>query len=123
MVRDQSRKIILTNLSMKEIKAYIKAIKQDAVTRALHEIEGLSGASFSNILGFGRGKNQTSGYNPDVDPSGYVHHVKVEVVCNDDLADAVISAIHHAAHTGLRGDGRIFVSSVESDVRIQNEPS
>lgn len=108
---------------MKEIKAYIKDSKQDAVTSALHQIEGLNGASFSKVLGFGRGKDQTSGYRPDADPSGYVHHVKVEVVCSDDLADTVIRAIHHAAHTGLRGDGRIFVSSVERDYRIQNKPA
>jgi nitrogen regulatory protein PII len=36
---------------MKEIKACIKAIKQEEVTRALHRVEGLTGASFSN---FGR---------------------------------------------------------------------
>ncbi|WP_269541609.1 P-II family nitrogen regulator [Cerasicoccus fimbriatus] len=108
---------------MKEIKAYIKESRQDAVTCALHQIAGLTGASFSKVLGFGRGKDQSSGYKPDTDPSGYVHHVKVEVVCTEDLVGSVISAIHHAAHTGLRGDGRIFVSSIERDVRIQSKPS
>jgi nitrogen regulatory protein PII len=107
---------------MKEIKAYIKAIKQDQVARALHQVEGLTGASFSQVLGFGRGKDSSSGFRPDADPSGYVKHVKVEVVCKDGLADAVVHAIHRAAHTGLRGDGRIFVSDVEQAGRIQEAP-
>ena len=105
---------------MKEIKAYIKAIKRESVTRALHQIEGLTGASFSNVLGFGRGKEKSSGYNPDADPSGYLKHVKVEVVCSNELTDQVIEAIRHAAHTGLRGDGKIYVSDINDAVRIQS---
>jgi len=108
---------------MKEIKAYIKEIKREAVTRALHEIEGLDGASFSDVLGFGRGKADSSGLNPSADPSGYVRHVKVEVVCPDDLEDKVVDAICRAAHTGLRGDGRIFVSDIGRSVRIQKNPA
>jgi nitrogen regulatory protein PII len=106
---------------MKEIKAYIKAIRQDQVTRALHQVDGLTGASFSNVLGFGRGKESSSGFRPDADPSGYVKHVKVEVVCEESMVDEVIDTIHRAAHTGLRGDGCIFVSDVERAVRIQKE--
>ena len=105
---------------MKEIKAYIKAIKRDAVTLALHEIEGLTGASFSEVLGFGRSKEKSSGFNPDADPSGYVHHVKVEVVCHDTQADEVVEAICKAAHTGLRGDGKIYINKIEDAVRIQS---
>lgn len=107
---------------MKEIKAYIKAFKRDEVTRALHTIQGLQGASFSNVVGFGRGKEESSGYVPDAEPSGFVKHIKVEIVCDDPLCDQVIHAIHRAAHTGLRGDGCIFVSDVESKHRIQEVP-
>lgn len=107
---------------MKEIKAYIKATKKDDVPRALHQAEGVSGASFSDVLGFGRGKEKSSGFRPDGDPSGYVKHVKVEVVCDDPFTDAVVQAIHRAGHTGLRGDGCIFVSNVEHKVRIQEKP-
>ncbi|MEX2381991.1 MAG: P-II family nitrogen regulator [Opitutales bacterium] len=104
---------------MKEIKAYIKEFKREAVARALHQIDGVTGASFSDVLGFGRGKEKSSGYNPDADPSGYVRHVKVEVVCEDALESEVVTAICRAAHTGLRGDGRIFVSGIEKEIRIQ----
>ncbi|MEZ5275540.1 MAG: P-II family nitrogen regulator [Opitutaceae bacterium] len=107
---------------MKEIKAYIKAIKRDEVTNALHRIKGLQGASFSNVLGFGRSKEMSSGHASGSDVSGYVKHVKVEVVCDAELESAVVEAIHRAAHTGLRGDGRIFVSDIGYSIRIQEDP-
>lgn len=110
-------------MSMKEIKAYIKAFKKEEVARALHAIQSLQGASFSNVQGFGRGKAKSSGYVPETGPSGYVQHVKVEVVCDDALCDQVIQAIHRAAHTGLRGDGCIFVSDIDSKHRIQEVPN
>lgn len=105
---------------MKEIKAYIKAIKQDEVTRALHQIDGLTGASFSKVLGFGRRKEKTSGFNPDADPSGYVHHVKLEVVCEESLESVVVETICRSARTGLRGDGKIYISDISRAVRIQD---
>ena len=94
-------------------------MKREAVALALHEIEGVQGASFSDVIGFGRGKADSAGYSPSADPSGYVKHVKVEVVCDDSLADKVIHAIHRSAHTGLRGDGHIFVTDIEHKIRIQ----
>ena len=39
---------------MKDIEANTKAIKREAVSSALHQIEGLTGASFSDVLGFVR---------------------------------------------------------------------
>ncbi|HBR94248.1 MAG TPA: transcriptional regulator [Opitutae bacterium] len=107
---------------MKEIKAYIKAFKRETVTRALHEIDGLDGASYSKVLGFGRGKENSSGYTPNYDITSASKHVKVEVVCEDALEADVVEAIHHAAHTGLRADGRIFVSDVRRSIRIQEVP-
>lgn len=106
---------------MKEIKAYIKAIKRESVIHALHRIEGLDGASYSDVLGFGRGKENSSGYTPDYNIIG-AKHVKVEVVCEDALEGEVVAAIHRAAHTGLRGDGRIFISDAGRSVRIQEAP-
>lgn len=105
---------------MKEIKAYIKAIKLNEVTKALHEIEGLDGASISEVQGFGRGKANSGNYSHDRNPSGLVKHLKLEVVCQNELEETIVDAIHRAAHTGHRGDGKIYVSDISKSVRIQN---
>ena len=109
---------------MKLVKAYFKAFKLRDVTIALHHINGLSGASISKIAGFGRGRDATStGFSPGDSPSQFDTHIKLEVVCSDDLVEKVITAVHRAAHTGLRGDGKIYVSNVEQKIRIQDDPA
>ncbi len=95
---------------MKEVKAYIKPHRLSPVTLALHEIEGLSGMSVIDARGYGRSRTQVGDYVP---------HVKIEVVCLDNLVDTVVTTIEKAAYTGLRGDGKIYVSPVENAVRIE----
>ncbi|HFE64049.1 MAG TPA: P-II family nitrogen regulator [Caldithrix sp.] len=104
---------------MKEIKAYIKPHKLSKVTLALHGVEGLSGMSVVEVKGFGRGKAKNAPHRIVEDLVDYVPHVKIEIVCLDEKVEEIISVIEKAAHTGLRGDGRIFVSGVEQAVRIQ----
>lgn len=44
--------------------------------------------------------------------------MKLEVFCRDELVEEVVAAIERAAHTGLKGDGKIYVVNVEQAVRI-----
>ena len=104
---------------MKEIKAYIKPIKLGAVTRALHGIEGLTGMSLSEVRGFGRSKARNAPHRVTDDLEDYVPHVKIEIVCRDEMVETVVSVIQQAAHTGLRGDGKVYISTVDDAVRIQ----
>ncbi len=103
---------------MKEIKAYIKPHKLTAVTLALHKLEGLTGMSVVDVRGFGRGKAKDAPYRIVEDLVDYIPHVKIEIVCLDELVEDIVSTIENIAHTGLRGDGKIYVSSVEEAVRI-----
>jgi nitrogen regulatory protein PII len=99
---------------MKEIKAYIKKHKVDEVIRALRKIKGLTGMSVIDSCGYGVGWGGAKGEEQiDCRPG-----VKVEIVCRDDLAEAVVAAIEKAAHTGLKGDGKIYVGNIEQAVRI-----
>jgi len=49
----------------------------------------------------------------------FLQKLKVEVVIDDGRVDDVINAIAEAAKTGEIGDGKIFVSPVETVVRIR----
>ena len=103
---------------MKEVKAFIKPHKLTVVTQALHNIEGLTGMSVNDVKGFGRGRGEGEKDRIILDMIAYVPHVKIEIVCHDELVEEVVSTIEKAAHTGLRGDGKIYVSNVEEAVRI-----
>ena len=49
----------------------------------------------------------------------FLPKVKLEVVVADSIADRVVEAVASAAQTGRIGDGKIFVSSIESALRIR----
>ena len=104
---------------MKEIKAYIQKRKLSQVTLALHTVEGLTGMSVTKGQGFGRGKAQGMPHRIVDDLVEYVPHVKVEIVCADDLVDEIVSVIETTAHTGNKGDGKIYVCDVTQAVRIR----
>ena len=104
---------------MKEIKAYIKPHKLNAVTKGLHEIENLTGVSVIEVKGFGRSRKKNNPDQIDDDWVFYVPHVKIEIVCLDEMVDQIVSTIQKAAYTGLRGDGKIYISSVDEAIRIE----
>lgn len=104
---------------MKEVKAYIKKMKENDVINALHKLDGLTGVTMFDVSkGFGM-------ENPEIIPEKiinhtreYTPHVKIEIVCKDYLVEKVIQAIQQSAHTGLRQDGKIYVSTIEDAIRI-----
>ena len=98
---------------MKEIKAYISKHKLDSVIRALHKIKALTGISVIDCSGYGRGLVKAE------DPLLGLHPgIKIEIVCNEDIVEKVIESIEKAAHTGLKSDGKIYVSNIEQAIRI-----
>lgn len=99
---------------MKQIIAYIKPIKLSETILALHKVEGLTGMSLLDCKGYGRGGAESHAQGL-VD---YVEHVKLEIACLDEKVEEVISTIQRSAHTGLRGDGKIYVIDIKTAVRI-----
>lgn len=103
---------------MKKIEAFIKRPRLEPVARVLHHIDGLSGMTATDAQGFGRGRagHQTRSGIDAI--RGYIEVVRIEVFCSDGFADEVVSAIRQAAHTGLRGDGKVYILPVHDAVRI-----
>ena len=103
---------------MKEIKAYIKPHKLSEVTLALHQLKGLTGMSVMDVRGFGHTRGTEAHHRTIDDLEDYLPHVKIEIICKDELVENIISTIEKAAHTGLHGDGKIYVSDVNNAIRI-----
>ena len=103
---------------MKKVEAVIKPFKLDEVKEALQEI-GIQGLSVLEVKGFGRQKGHTELYRGAEYVVDFLPKVKVEVVLPDDMVEAAVEAIAHAARTDKIGDGKIFVTTVEHAVRIR----
>jgi nitrogen regulatory protein P-II 1 len=103
---------------MKEIKAYVRPHQLSKVVMALHGIKELSGLAVTKVQGFGRGHEEGASNRIVEDLVEYVPYIKIEICCNDDIADIILSTIQENAYTGLKGDGKIFVSDITTAVRI-----
>ncbi|MCP5384330.1 MAG: P-II family nitrogen regulator [Sphingomonadaceae bacterium] len=103
---------------MKKIEAIIKPFKLDEVKEALHEV-GVSGITVTEAKGFGRQKGHTELYRGAEYVVDFLPKVKLEVVVADAMAEQVVEAIASSAQTGRIGDGKIFVSPIESALRIR----
>ena len=103
---------------MKLVTAIIKPFKLDEVREALSGI-GVQGITVTEVKGFGRQKGHTELYRGAEYVVDFLPKVKLEVVVPDNLAEKTVEAIAAAAQTGRIGDGKIFVSHIESALRIR----
>jgi nitrogen regulatory protein PII len=107
---------------MKKIDAIIKPFKLEEVKEALAAV-GVQGLTVSEVKGFGRQKGHTEIYRGSEYTVDFLPKIKIEVVLSDSLVEQAVQAIVNAARTGKIGDGKVFVSSVESAIRIRTEES
>jgi nitrogen regulatory protein P-II 1 len=107
---------------MKKIEAIVKPFKLNEVKEALNEL-GLQGMTVSEVKGFGRQKGHTEIYRGSEYTVDFLPKIKVEVVLPDPLIQQAVEAIVRAARTGKIGDGKVFVSNIESAIRIRTEES
>ena len=104
--------------TMKIVMAVIKPFKLEEVRDALTSI-GVHGLTVTEVKGYGRQKGHTEIYRGAEYAVSFLPKLKIEVAVSADLVDKVIDAIVAAARTGQIGDGKIFVYSLESAVRIR----
>jgi nitrogen regulatory protein P-II 1 len=102
---------------MKLVTAIVKPFKLDDVKAALEQI-GVHGMTISEVSGFGRQKGHTEVYRGAEYSVDLVPKVRIDVLTDDD-ADAIVDAIVASAATGKIGDGKVWVTTVESLIRIR----
>ena len=107
---------------MKLITAIIKPFKLDDVKSALRD-GGVEGMTVSEVRGFGRQGGHTETYRGAEYTIDFVPKVKVEIVVEDDRVDAIVDLLVEAARSGKIGDGKVWVTPVESLMRIRTGES
>jgi nitrogen regulatory protein PII len=103
---------------MKLITAIVKPFKLDDVKNAL-KAAGITGITVSEVKGFGRQGGHTETYRGSEYQIDFVPKVKVEIVISPEMVDAAIDTLLQAAATGKIGDGKIWVTEVETIVSIR----
>jgi nitrogen regulatory protein PII len=105
---------------MKKIDAIIKPFKLEEVKEALAAV-GAQGLTVSEVKGFGRQKGHTEIYRGSEYTVDFLPKIKIEIVLPDALIQQAVEAIVRAARTGKIGDGKVFVSNIETAIRIRTE--
>ena len=103
---------------MKIVMAIIKPFKLEEVRDALTAI-GVHGLTVTEVKGYGRQKGHTEIYRGAEYAVSFLPKLKIEVAVNADVVDKVVDTIMATARTGQIGDGKIFVYSLDSAVRIR----
>jgi nitrogen regulatory protein P-II 1 len=103
---------------MKQVTAVIKPFRVDEVKEALLKI-GLPGLSITEIRGFGRQRGHTEVYRGAEYTIDLIPKIRIDIVVDDVMAGLVADTIVEAARTGTIGDGKVWITSVESVIRIR----
>lgn len=104
---------------MKKIEAIIRKSKFDEVKEALHEIE-VNFFSYWDVTGVGNEK-QGHVYRGVSYSTSDIQRRYLSIVVSDAFLDRTIDALLKSAHTGIVGDGKVFVSDVEETYRIRTK--
>ena len=103
---------------MKLVTAIVKPFVLEDVKGALEQI-GVLGMTVSEVQGYGRQKGHTEVYRGAEYTVDFVAKLKVEVLVEDDTADRAVDAVVNAARTGRIGDGKVWVTPVDTVVRVR----
>ena len=103
---------------MKLITAIIKPYKLDEVKTALQAF-GVHGVTVTEASGYGRQRGHTEVYRGAEYTIDLVPKVKLDLVVEDHDVETLIDVIAKAAQTGKIGDGKVWVTPVDSVVRVR----
>ena len=103
---------------MKLVTAVVKPAKVEVIKDAL-QVAGITGMTVTEVSGFGQQKGHTEIYRGAEYVVDFLPKMKIEVLADDSNLDKVIETIVNAANTGSIGDGKIWVTPVESVVRVR----
>ena len=103
---------------MKLITAIVKPFKLDEVKEALKSSD-VYGMTVTEVQGFGRQAGHTEVYRGTEYKIDFVPKAKIELLVEDSDVEHLTDVIVSAARTGKIGDGKVWVTDVDSVVRVR----
>ena len=108
----------MTQAERRRRTAEADALCVDALGEAL-ETFGVAGMTVSEVSGYGRQKGHTEVYRGAEYDIALVPKIRIEIVVDDGDVEDVTGIVVKAAQTGRIGDGKVWVSSVDSVIRVR----
>ena len=105
---------------IKKIEAIIREEKLNAVKKAISDI-GIVGLTVTPVRGRGRGSGMQMQWRTGTYVVDLLPRSMITIVLSEDNVDTVVKAIIAGAQTGSSGDGMIFISPIDSVLRISSE--
>ena len=103
---------------MKKLSIIVRSEKLDDVKAILDEC-GSTGATVSNIMGYGNQKGYKTTYRGSEYVVNLIPKIKIEIVVSLVPVKKVIETAKAVLHTGEIGDGKVFVYDIENVVKIR----
>jgi nitrogen regulatory protein P-II 1 len=88
----------------------------EKLVEALEGIEGFPGLMVTDVRGFGR-RTETPETRAPLD--FFIEKMRIEIVARDEMVKKIVDTIVRSAHTGNRGDGKVFVWRVEQALAFE----
>ncbi len=103
---------------MKRIAAVVRPEKLEPLKEALFEAK-ISGMTIYQVHGCGNQHGWKEYFRGSEVFLNMIPKVKFEIIVDDSRVDEIVDLIVRVARTGEVGDGKIFISAIESVVRVR----
>jgi len=103
---------------MKLVTAVIKPFKLEDVKSALADV-GVQGMTVTEVQGFGRQGGHSETYRGTEYRVTFTPKTRIEVMVDESHVDEVVEAVITSARTEKIGDGKVWVTPIETVARIR----
>ena len=103
---------------MKLVTAIVQPAKLGNIKTTLGKL-GVLGMTVSQAQGYGRQKGHTEVYRGAEYAVDFIEKLRIEILVADSMLDDVVSEIVSTTRTGSVGDGKVWVTPVETVVRVR----
>ena len=105
---------------MKLLTAIIQPHKLEETKNAFSKA-GFGGMSVTNIQGFGKQKGLKETYRGSEFVADFLDKIKIEILLPAQEVERAVDLVISCTQTGAPGDGKIYVTSVDTVVRIRTK--
>jgi len=103
---------------MKKIEAFVRPYQLESVQAALADFD-ITGMTVTEVKGMGHQTGHSEVFRGQTLEVNLLPKMKIEVIVDDEIANACAQSIMKSARTGKIGDGKILILPIDKVYRIR----